>query len=127
MSVLRTSARVAVLIGAVGSVGLTLYAGRQNPSNLLMVAFAIWVLSPFVLIILVDSASIRWPFLSRPVLNGATLAVTAISLVVYTARVLRPPKAQAAFVFVVVPPVCWFLIAGALAGSAWSSRRQSKP
>ena len=127
MSVLRTSARVAVLIGAVGSVGLTLYAGRQNPSNLLMVAFAVWVLSPFVLIILVDSASTRWPFLARPVLNGATLAVTAISLVAYTARVLRPPKAQAAFVFVVVPPVCWFLIAGALAGSAWSSRRQSKP
>ena len=61
MSALRASARVAVLIGAVGSVGLTLYAGRQNPSNLLLVAFAIWVLSPFVLIILVDSASMRWP------------------------------------------------------------------
>jgi hypothetical protein len=112
------------------SIGLTLYAGRQNPSSLLMVVFAIWVLSPFVLIILVDSASIRWPFLSRPVLNvlnGATLAVTAISLVAYAARVLRPPRAQAAFVFVVVPPVCWFLIAGALAGAAWSSRGQSKP
>jgi hypothetical protein len=127
MNALRASARVAVLIGAVGSVGLTLYAGRQNPSSLLMVAFAIWVLSPFVLIILLDSASPRWPFLSRPALNVATLTVTAISLVAYVARVLRPPKAQAAFVFVVVPPVCWFLIAGAVAGAAWSSRRQSKP
>jgi hypothetical protein len=123
---LRTPARVAAGVGALGSVGLTLYAGRQNPSSLLMVVFAIWVLSPFVLIILADSASTRWPFLSRPVLNVATLAVTAISLVAYAARVLRPPKAQAAFVFVVVPPVCWFLIAGALAGAAWSSRRRSK-
>jgi len=126
MSALRARTRVAVLIGAVGSIGLTLYAGRQNPSNLLMVAFAVWVLSPFVLIILVDSASTRWPFLARPVLNGATLAVTAISLVAYAARVLRPPQAQAAFVFVVVPPVCWFLIAGALAGAAWSSRARSR-
>jgi hypothetical protein len=127
MSTLRIAARVAVLIGAVGSVGLTLYAGRQNPSSLLMVAFAIWVLSPFVLIILLDSASPRWPSLFRPALHGATLAVTLISLVAYTARVVRPPRAQAAFVFVVVPPVCWCLIVGALAGAALSSRRQSRP
>jgi len=103
-----------------------LYAGRQNPSSLLMVVFAIWVLSPFVLLFLADRASMRWAFLSRPVLNVATFAVTAISLVAYADRVLRPPKAQAAFVFVVVPPVCWFLIAGALAGAAWSSRGRSK-
>ena len=125
MSALRAPARVAVLIGAVGSVGLTLYAGRQNPSSLLMVAFAFWVLSPFVLIILVDSASTRWPSLFSPILNGATLAVTVISLVVYAVRVLRPPMAQAAFVFVVVPPVCWCLVAGALAGAALF-RRQSR-
>jgi hypothetical protein len=123
MSTLRVAARVAVLIGAVGSVGLTLYAGRQNPSNLLLVAFAIWVLSPFVLIILIDSASTRWPSLFSPVLNGATLAVTLISLAAYAVRVLRPPKAQAAFVFVVVPPVCWCVIAGALAGAALFRRR----
>jgi hypothetical protein len=123
MSALRAPARVAVLIGALGSVGLTLYAGRQNPSNLLMVAFAIWVLSPFVLIILIDSASTRWPSLFSPVLNGATLAVTLISLAAYAVRVLRPPKAQAAFVFVVVPPVCWCVIAGALAGAALFRRR----
>jgi len=126
MSTLRAPARVAVLIGALGSVGITLYAGRQNPSSLLIVAFALWVLSPFVLIILVDGASTRWRFLSRPALNGATLAVTAVSLGAYAARVLRPPKAQAAFVFVVVPPVCWCLIAGALVGAAWSSRGRSR-
>ena len=126
MNALRASARVAVLIGAVGSVGLTLYAGRQNPSNLLLVAFAIWVLSPFVLIILLDSASPRWPSLFRPALDGAALAVALISLAAYTARILRPPKTQAAFVFVVVPPVCWCLIVGALAGAALSFRKQSR-
>jgi hypothetical protein len=33
MSALRVLARVGVLIGVVGSVGLTLHAGRQNPSS----------------------------------------------------------------------------------------------
>jgi len=126
MSALSAPARVAVLIGALGSVGLTLYAGRQNSFLLLTAAFAIWVLSPFVLIILAGSISTRWSSPARMALDGSALVVTLISLVAYTVRVIRPPRAQAAFVFVVVPPVCWLLIAGALAGAVWSSRGRSK-
>jgi hypothetical protein len=126
MSALGAPARVAVLIGALGSVGLTLYAGRQNPSLLLTTAFAVWVLSPFVLIILAGRISTRWSSRARMALDGSALVVTPISFVAYTVRVIRPPRAQAAFVFVVVPLVCWFLIAGALAGALWSSRGRSK-
>jgi hypothetical protein len=92
-----------------------------------MAAFAIWVLSPFVLIILAGSISTRWSSRARMAFDGSALIVTLISLVAYTVRVIRPPRAQAAFVFVVVPPVCLFLIVGALAGAAWSSRGRSKP
>ena len=75
------------------------------------------VLSPFVLIILLDSASPRWPSLFAAALHGATLAVTLISLIAYTARILRPPQAQAAFVFVVVHRWCWwFSSSGRLRG-----------
>jgi hypothetical protein len=124
---LRTSARIAVLVGALGSVGLTLYAGRQNPSSLLMTAFAIWVLSPFVLIILAASISTRWSSRTRMALDRAALVVTLMSLVTYTVRVLRPPKAQAAFVFVAVPPICWLLVAGAISAAAFLSRRRRTP
>ena len=45
---LRTAALIAVLAGAVGSVGLLLRATNRNPSQLLVVLLAIWVVSPFV-------------------------------------------------------------------------------
>jgi hypothetical protein len=125
MSALRASARVAVLIGAVGSVGMTLSAGRQNPYPLLTAAFAIWVLSPFVLIILAGSISTRWSSWTRTALDGAALVVTLISLVTYTVRVLRPPRAQAAFVFVAVPPICWLIVAGAIAAALVSRRHRT--
>jgi hypothetical protein len=47
-SLLRAAALAAVLVGAVGSVAFMLYAGRHNPSRLLMTLFTLWVLSPFV-------------------------------------------------------------------------------
>jgi len=37
-----------VLAGAVGSLGFTLYTGRNNKSVLLIVLFFIWVPSPFI-------------------------------------------------------------------------------
>lgn len=45
---LRAAAMIAAAVGAVGSVGLTLYVGRHNPSRILISLFLIWVLSPFV-------------------------------------------------------------------------------
>src|SRR2546426_9004798 len=47
LDLLRAGARIAVVAGAVGSVGLTLRAGRSTP-RLLLVLFVLWVLSPFV-------------------------------------------------------------------------------
>ncbi len=54
---LRAGSFIPVVVGALGSVGLTLYAGRHNDSRLLVALFAIWVLSPFIAVLI---ASRRW-------------------------------------------------------------------
>ena len=56
---LRAAALIAVVAGAVGSVGLMLHAGRRSP-RILLVPFLIWVLSPFMALVLADAVSKRW-------------------------------------------------------------------
>ncbi len=58
---LRIIAVIAVVVGAAGSAGLMLYVGRANNSRILLSLFAIWVLSPFVALILANVLSTRWP------------------------------------------------------------------
>ena len=62
LGILHTIALIGVIAGAVGSVGLTLYAGRSTP-RFLLVLFVIWVLSPFV--------ALAWANLSFKALVGS--------------------------------------------------------
>ena len=127
LDLLRATALPAVLAGAVGSVGLMLYAGRRNNSRLLLVLFALWVLSPFVALVLGNMVSNRWPARIRATLYGLMLVLTVGSLAFYGAVALGPPRAKAAFVFVVVPPVSWLLIAIVVSIAALISRSLSRP
>ena len=106
---LRTAALIALLVGAGGSIGLLLRAGQRTP-RLLLVILIIWVLSPFMALVLADVISKRWPVLTRATLYSATLVVTLGSLAIYGYDALRPRKAQAAFWYVLVPPASWLLI-----------------
>jgi len=108
---LRVAALIAVLAGAGGSVGLMLYVGRHNDSRLLLVLFAIWVLSPFMALLFAHVVSKRWSVLTRATLYGVMLVLTFGSLAIYGDVALGPPRAKTAFVFVVVPPASWLLIA----------------
>jgi hypothetical protein len=65
LGLLRAVALVAVVVGAAGSVALTLRVGRHNPSRLLLVLFTTWVLSPLVALVLANKASNRWSVLTR--------------------------------------------------------------
>ncbi len=123
---LRAAALIAVLAGAGGSAGLMLRAGRRNDSRILMVLMAIWVLSPFMAIAWANLVSKRWPVLTRVTLYSVTLVLTLASLAVYGVDALRPPRAQAAFVFVVVPPASWLLIAIVVPIAALISGRLSR-
>jgi hypothetical protein len=123
LGVLRAVALVAVLSGPVGSVGLLLRAGRHTP-RLLLVLMAIWVLAPFMALVLANVVSKRWPVPTRVTLYGVTLLVTLGSLAIYADDALRPRKAQAAFVYVAVPAASWLLIAIVVPIAAFISGRR---
>ena len=123
----RAVALIAVLAGAAGSVGLMLRAG--HPPLFLRVLFAIWVLSPFALLLLAEMISTRWSVLTRAALYGVMLVLTPVTLVIYGVVAFGPPRARPAFAFVLVPPASWALtaiaipIAGLISGRL-SRRRQ---
>ena len=108
---LRAVAMIAVVAGAGGSVGLMLRVGRRNDSRILLVLFGIWVLSPFVALVLANFVSKRWQVLTRATLYSLMLALTLGSLVLYADVAFGPPRAKPAFVFLVVPLASWLLIA----------------
>jgi hypothetical protein len=126
LGLLHSAGLIAVLVGAVGSIGLMLHAGRNNPSRLLLVLFALWVLSPFIALVLANMASKRWSVLTRATLYTVMLVLTVGSLAIYGDVALGPPRPKPAFVFVVVPPASWLLIGIVFAIAALISRRPSR-
>jgi len=125
LDLLRAGARIAVVAGAVGSVGLTLRAGRSTP-RLLLVLFVLWVLSPFVALAWATMVAKRWSVLTRAMLYCVTLVVTLGSLAIYGSVVLPPVGSPRAFVFVVVPPGSWLLITIVVLLTALISGRLSR-
>ena len=123
---LQAAAIVAGLVGAVGSFSFMLRAGRRNGSLFLMVIMTVWVLSPFVALAWANLISKGWPVLNRTILYGVMLVLTVASLAVYGVNAVLPPKAQAAFVFVVVPPLSWLLMAIAGIAALQFARRSRR-
>ena len=103
---------------------MMLRAGRSTPS-LLLVAFVVWVLSPFVALAWANMVSQRWSVLTRTTLYCVTLVVTLGSLVIYGFG-LAPAGSARAFSFVAVPPGSWLLIAVVVPIAALLSRRRSR-
>lgn len=123
---LRTVASIAVLAGAVISVGFLVRATGRNPSQLLVVLMAIWVVSPFVALLWANLVSKPWSAPVRVSLYGVMLLVSLASLTIYSADALWPRSSQAAFVFIAVPPASWLLSAIAVSLAAFTSRRTSR-
>jgi len=124
---MRAAARIAVVLGAVGSIALLLYVARTNRHVLITVLFTIWVLAPFVALALADRMSAAsWSPESRATLHALTLITTVGSLATYGYRAVSPPRSTGAFVFVIVPPVSVVLLLIALGVAALISRRLSR-
>ena len=124
---LRAAALIAVLAGAVGSVGLTLRASQGRDLGLLAVLiFAIWVLAPFVALALAHVLARRWLVHTRATLYCLMLVLTLGSLAMYVGDALRHPGTQDAFVFVAVPLVSWLLIALVIPIAALAAGRVSR-
>ena len=121
----RKVAIVAVIVGAVGSVVLTLRAGQQTP-RFLLVFFVIWILSPFVALAWANILSERWPVLTRATLYCVTFVITLGSLAMYGNVILPPAGSPRAFVFVIVSPASWLLMAIVVPLAAFISGRRSR-
>lgn len=126
LGLLRAAALIAVLAGAAGSVGLMLRAGHRNPSRLLIVLFALWVLSPFMALVWANVVSKRWSVLTRATLYVVMLVITLGSLAIYGALAFGPLRAKTGFVFLVVPAASWLLIAVVIPMAAMISGRVSR-
>lgn len=106
---LRAPSRLAALVGIVGTIGFLLHAGQRTP-RLLLLMMAGWVLSPYLILALLDRFGAR-ATATRAALYGVTIFVAAASLAVYGADAVRPLAARSAVPFVLVPPVSWAVIA----------------
>jgi hypothetical protein len=124
LGVLRAVGLVAVTAGAVGSLGLMLRAG--HPPLFLRILFAVWVLSPFVALLLAHVVSKRWSVLTRATLYSLMLIVSVGSLAFYADVVFGPPRPKPASVFLLVPLGSWLLMAIAVSTVALISRRLSR-
>jgi hypothetical protein len=125
LSVLRTAALISLAAGAAGSVGSMLRAGHQNPSRVLVILFAIWVLSPFVALVFAILVSRDWSVLTRATLYSVVVFLTVSSLAIYADVAFGAPRTKTAFAFVAVPPASWLLIAITIPIAALISRRRS--
>jgi hypothetical protein len=124
-TVLRNVAVISVLAGAAGSVALMFHAGRRQQSLVLVLLFAIWVVSPFIAALIADSISKRWPAGTRAALHVLMVVLALGSVVIYGEVAFEYVKAKAGFVFLVVPFGSWLLIALVVA-TAMISARQSR-
>jgi hypothetical protein len=90
-------ARFTATAGAPAALALTVYAGRHNPSRLLIAIFALWAVSPF--------AAALWTLAKRPssATAIATLLFTIASLAIYADAAFGHPRAKLGFIFLVVP------------------------
>lgn len=124
--VLRRAAVIVVVAGAAASVALMLHAGRRQQSRILLLAFVIWVLSPFVGALVATSVAKRWAARTRTTLYVAMVAITIGPLLIYEATAFGSIAAKVGFVFLVVPAASWLIMAIAVATAAFISRRRDE-
>lgn len=127
LAALRSAGLGALIAGAIATMALMLYAGGPNRPMVLVPLFAVWDISPYVMLWLLHRLSVRWARTPRLTLYWVMIAVTVGSLGYYIYDVAHPRQAQAAFPYVVVPPVAWVFIGAAIgtAGFVAYQRKES--
>jgi hypothetical protein len=114
---------IVMLAGALGSIGLTFQAGRNNHSILLMMLFGIWVLSPFMGLAVAYFLSNRWSVLTRNILYLLAMVLTGVSILIYSG-VWNPSGMKHAFAFLIFPLLSWIILAVVIPLAASRSRKQ---
>ena len=110
LKLLQSFALGVMIAGALGSLYLTVSAGENNKSFLLVLLFILWVLSPFAALIRINILSGPWPNTPRISLYIFMLVVSAASLALYSG-IYRIQGVKNAFPFLATPLVTWLLMA----------------
>jgi hypothetical protein len=97
-------AYLVIIIGALCSLTLTYYAGRNNKSFLLSLMFMAWVLSPFIVLLLTNFT------FKGLILNFYLSIIIALCSLICYSGILNPVGMKPAFIFLIVPLVSWVLI-----------------
>ncbi len=121
LNIPRVIALAAVLAGAVASLDLTLRAGHNNNSVLLVILFSCWVLSPFAGLLVAIALFKRRPSISRLMLYILALVISIGSLLCYGGT-FSIPGAKPAAVFLFVPLVSWVLVVIVIMAAPKASR-----
>jgi hypothetical protein len=109
ISFLRIMALIAMLVGAIGSLFFMFNAGHKQNSVILITLFTIWVLSPFVGLLIANKISKRWTVLTCVTLYWLMIVLSLGSLICYSGA-FGPVGTKSAFKFLVVPLISWLLI-----------------
>jgi len=118
---LQAVARVALAIGAIGSLVLLFMHGR--PSAFLLILFTGWVLAPFIGLAWADRLSARWAPSSRKWLYYLMIGIAVGSLATYVYDVAT--SYERAVLFVAVPMVAWALALITIPIAVLAGRRSS--
>jgi len=103
----------ALLIGIAGafvSLWFMFNAGRNQPSVFLIILFTLWVLSPFIGLLLLNNISKRWIVSVRETLYWLAIITTILSAAGYSG-LFNTQETKNAFVFLVIPFLSWIIIA----------------
>jgi|ERR1035437_869491 hypothetical protein len=109
LNFLRIMSLIVMFVGAIGSLCFMFNSGRNQNSVILITLFTVWVLSPFIGLLIAHKISTRWVVLSRITLYCLMLVITFVTLISYSG-VISPLGKKPAFKFLVVPLISWLLI-----------------
>jgi hypothetical protein len=120
----RMIALIIVMAGAVGSLYFMFNASSNQKSVFLIACFTVWVLSPFIALLIANGTSKRWSIPNRMTFYFLMLFITIGSLISYGGA-LSPLESKApAFKFLIVPLISWLLIVAFIAISRKPSRKR---
>jgi hypothetical protein len=101
----RLAAITALSLGAIGSLLLMARMGQRQQSVLVIVLFVIWDAAPFALLGLAVRASRGSNARLRAAVYAVSIAVSIASTGAYLVDTIGPSHPQAAFMYVIVPPI----------------------
>ena len=119
---LRAVSVLVLAAGAAASLALMLRAGRNNPSRLLILMFAAWVIAPFVTLALANVYSRRWRVGVQAALQVASVIVTVGAVAAYGRVLPIPQSTKAGAIFLITPLASWAAILAVVAMASLISR-----